>query len=417
MTDSSSSPPDATVTPSRPYYSPERTLSPTTRSTARALREISERASDLSQDRFSKVGASATVSQSFLHCFDRVSSADELSGIEETWPTLESFRSTGESSFSRESLSTTVGWTAARALRGEPSPLSQEIEAHLPGFAVVMYGTNDVGYRNLNWYAENLWNLVETLADRGVIPILNTIMPRDDDAGSWAPLVREHNAVVRALAETYELPLIDYHREMQRLPDHGLSRDLIHPSTFRRDGRYAACAFSEEALTYGYNLRNWLTLQMLHATTESLSGSLSDSEALPAVVGNGSAEDPFMVERFPFRDRQNTVFSEHRNLNQYTGCDATQDESGPEYVYQINLDRPKDLRILLFDRGEVDIDLHWLGAEVSESACVQRAHESLSLRAPAGRSHLVLDSFVSSSGAERAGEYILVILADDTSSG
>jgi hypothetical protein len=156
---------------------------------------------------------------------------------------------------------------------------------------------------------------------------------------------------------------------------------------------------------------------MLHATRSALSADETTRGVAQAVRGSGSRDDPFLIEHFPFRDRRNTLFSEQRVLNRYSGCDAPQDESGPEYVYRIELESPQSLRFLVFDRGDVDIDLHLLDDSLTESGCLDRAHQSMTARVPAGVSYLSLDTFVSSSGEEMAGEYLLVILPTEDLSG
>jgi len=133
----------------------------------------------------------------------------------------------------------------------------------------------------------------------------------------------------------------------------------------------------------------------------------------PAILGEGTSRDPIQISRFPFRDIRSTLFSESRLIDEYTGCDADQDESGPEIWYRIDLDRARRLEFHVFDRGEVDIDLHLLDDTMSPAGCLERAHQTLSANLPAGSYYLSLDTFVSSSGVERSGEYLLLVLAED----
>jgi hypothetical protein len=47
---------------------------------------------------------------------------------------------------------------------------------------------------------------------------------------------------------------------MQQLPNNGLGADMVHPSIYPGHG---SVTFTAKGLRYGWNLRNFLTLQML----------------------------------------------------------------------------------------------------------------------------------------------------------
>ena len=300
----------------------------------------------------------------------------------------------------------TVGWHAGRALDGDPSPLEQEVEAIRPGWAVVMYGTNDINIVTLEDYAENMLDLTDALLDRGVVPLLTTIMPRGDDPDADAE-VPDFNMALRAIAEARQVPLIDYHRELVDLPDQGLSADGIHPSVLRDPGA-RACVLNPEGLAYGYNVRNLVTLEALDRVRRAVvEGEGAPDPAGPALEGDGSPTAPWVIDRLPFAHVANTLFSDHRELDLYDGCMADQDESGPEYLYRLELERATSLRIFVFDRGDVDIDLHVLDAP-TEAGCVQRAHRQLDADLGVGTWYLALDTFVGS--REQAGEYVLAIM-------
>ncbi|MCU0677498.1 MAG: hypothetical protein MUE69_32510 [Myxococcota bacterium] len=215
-------------------YPTDRAHSPITPFVAESLRAVRARASDLRADVFAKIGASATASTSFLHCF--AGTNVDLDG-RELDATLEHFRggdAMGTTSFDRESECAVVGWHAGRALEGDPSALERELDAILPGFAVVMYGTNDINIVSVETYAQNLLNLADALLDRGVVPIFSTVMPRADDA----------------VAQARQVPMVDLERELRPLVDFGLGGDGIHPST----SPSGACVLTDESLVYGYNV-------------------------------------------------------------------------------------------------------------------------------------------------------------------
>lgn len=383
------------------------TLSPLTPAVVRGLQAIAARG--VQQDGvFAKIGASATVSSAFLQCF--VGSKVDLGAHTALAPSITHFSQPlldGKTSFDRTSLSATVGWSAGKAISGTPSPLTQEVDAIAPRFAVVMYGTNDIQLNNIFGYADNMLTLTDQLIARGVIPVLTTIMPRDDSASADLQVPR-YNAVLRAVAQARQIPLIDYHRELVMLPDHGLGPDNLHPSSYSG----GACQLTAAGLASGYNIRNLLTLQ----TLDRLRRVLVASEVAPdppgkARQGQGSAQDPIIVEGFPFVDVRDTTRQGERRIDSYPGCAASQDESGPELIYRLTLTQQTTLRALVFDRGDVDIDLHLLGATVDGASCVQRNDRELSVTLAAGTHHLALDTFVSS-GVEKGGEYLLVLLAE-----
>ncbi|MCB9599089.1 MAG: SGNH/GDSL hydrolase family protein [Sandaracinus sp.] len=398
--------PDAEVSLHPAIYPADRTHSPISAYVVENLRAVRARGADLRDDVFSKVGASATASLSFLHCFagDRV----DLDG-RDLDATLTHFRggdADGTTPFDRDSACATPGWHAGRALEGDPSALETEVEAARPGFAVVMYGTNDINIVSLETYASNLLDLADALLDRGVVPIFTTVMPRDDDPEADA-LVDDFNLVVRAVAQARQVPMIDFHRELLPLSDHGLGPDGIHPTTSPSGG----CVLTDESLVYGYNVRNLLTLEALDRMRRVLvADDAAPDAAGPAIEGEGTTSDPFVIEALPFVHVQSTLFSEQRALDRYDGCMATQDESGPERLYRLELDAPTNVVIRVHDRGSVDVDLHLLDAP-TEAGCVARAHQELRASLGAGTHWLAIDTFVSA-GTERAGEYLLTVAAE-----
>lgn len=377
--------------------------SPLTPSVVAHLKEVRERGPDLRDDAFSKVGASATVSRNFFQCFDRPS--PNLGG-RTLGPTLDHFHAGEEgSSFGRTSEAATVGWHAGRALEGEPSALENEVATWMPGFAVVMYGTNDINIVGPEDYAENLLNLTDALLEEGTVPLMSSVMPRGDDAEANAR-VPLYNMVVRAIAQARQVPFIDYHQALLPLMDQGLAGDGIHPNAFSG----GACVLTDEGLRHGYNQRNLLTLQALDRLRRSVLEDEGAPDAPgPALGGSGTMGDPWQIPALPFVHSANTLFSEERNLDRYSGCMSDANEEGPEYLYRLELSEATEVRIQVFDRGDVDIDVHLMDG-LGEGDCVERAHQVIERRLQAGTHYLSLDSFVARSGEERAGEYLLVVM-------
>ena len=384
-------------------YPSGRTLSPLTPHVAAHLREVVARGTT-TPDVFIKVGASATFSSQFLHCF--AGSNVDLDGRTELESTLTYFRAgdiEGSTPFNRTSAATEVGRGAAWAIAGDPSPLATEVDIANPRYAVVMYGTNDIEQTNVFSYANSLLDLTDQLLDEGVIPIWSTIMPRDDNPTSDM-LVPEFNMAVRAVAQARQVPFIDLHRELMPLPEHGLGNDDIHPSAYSS----GACVLTSAGLQHGYNVRNLLTLQTLNRAKLAVAGGVAPDVAAPAMAGDGSVNDPFVVASLPFSHVASTLFSNNDGIDAYPGCAATQNESGPEFFYRLDLSETTTLRVLLFDRGSVDVDVHLLSGTTGDD-CVERHHQDLSVTLGAGTHYLSVDTFVEAAGQERAGEYIVAI--------
>ncbi len=407
--DRDAGPPDAATPdagpppPSGPVlYPADRRHSPITADLAEDLRAAARRGPSLADDVFMKVGDSITVSTQFLHCF--AGSHVELDG-RPLDPTLARFRAGsagGSSPFTRVSQAAVVGWSANAALAGSPSPLEQERSALSPRFAVVMFGTNDVGYRDLDAYAQDIWTIAGSLLDRGTIPILSSIPPRDDSASADARVPR-FNLAVRAIAQGLGVPFVDLHRELLPLPSHGLGGDGVHPNVYGS----GACVLDAAGLRYGYNVRNLLTLEALDRAVRALDGEALDADA-PRLSGSGAPSDPFVIEGRTFVAMSDTAGSPHRALDRY-GCAPGTDESGPEEVYRLELASPARITATVVSARGVDVDVHLLRGAVRADACVARDHKEVSADVEAGTWYVVVDSWVDGAGAAASGPYLLLV--------
>ncbi|MBN1945412.1 MAG: SGNH/GDSL hydrolase family protein [Bradymonadales bacterium] len=397
-------------------YPGDRTHSPLTSYVIDRLLDIAAVGADLDDAVFIKVGDSITQSTSFLNCF--AGSYVDLAGRTELQATLDHFLSGvigSTTPFNRDSAAAEVGKTAWWAVSGTPSPLQTELEAASPRLAVVMFGTNDIGWyapdygRMLRWYSDAMMTLVDRLIEEGTIPILMSIPPRDDepDLDDWVPTV---NQVIRGLAQARQVPFVDFHRELVGLPSHGLGGDGVHPNLCRVDGYYRPCFLTSQCLQYGYNVRNLVTLEALHRVRLAvIEGSFDPDPGTDPIQGDGSPQAPFEIDSLPFTHRADTSLSPYSRLSQYTGCLASQDESGPEYLYRLQLDEPAALRALVVSRSAVDVDLHLLDSSASAEGCIERNHTVLDRTLAAGEYYLSVDTFVSG-GVPQSGEYLLVVL-------
>jgi len=317
----------------------------------------------------------------------------------------------GSSSYARDSLASAVGRTAQWALDSDPAPISQEIAAISPTFALTMFGTNDVGIFSLVDYADHLLNLIDAILAQGVLPVLSTIPPRDDSEMiniEVPPL----NAVVRAVAQARLIPLIDLNLALLPLENNGLGSDGIHPSAYRNNAGLRACSFGSEGLKHGYNQRNMLSLDALHRIKTSLLDGKMEfiEEDVEVLSGQGTAEAPYVIPSLPFSDLRDTSQVGQTRIDTYPGCSATQNESGPEVYYRLELAEKTKLRAMVFDRNEVDVDVHLLSEDLSGESCIQRAHHWVEGEFERGVYHFSLDTFVNDSAVALGGEYLFVVV-------
>ena len=385
--------------------------SPITPAVAEGLAAIAAQSPDTGADLFAKVGDSITVSTAFLHCFAD-DGATDLAGRSELEETLLAFRAgdaAGSTPWDRTSAAAGSGWNAGTLLDGAPSPLTSEIDALAPRFAVVMLGTNDVGFENPVWYGENMTRVIDQLIAAGAVPVMSTIPPRDDDAGA-AALVPLHDAIARGIAEARQIPFMDFHGALLPLPDHGLAPDGVHPNGFPG----GACVLGADGLQYGYNVRNLLALEALdRARRAVLAGEAPDpaGSGRPPLAGAGTTTDPLVIDGLPFAHAADTTASSQRDLDLYGGCGAEADEGGPEIVYQLQVTEPTTIHLAVIDADDVDVDLHLLRGEPSVSSCVERNDRDIVRTLEPGTWFVVVDSYVAA-GAEQAGRYLVAAAAE-----
>jgi len=128
-----------------------------------------------------------------------------------------------------------------------------------PSVALIMIGTNDVGFTSAAQYEAELRQIIQTSISRGIIPVVSTIPPLHHD---WAVgRVEVINGIIVSLAREYDIPVWDYWSALQGLPQDSLSADGVHPSV---DTGHAA-DFSQDYIQTGYAVRNLIALQALDA--------------------------------------------------------------------------------------------------------------------------------------------------------
>jgi hypothetical protein len=222
---------------------------------------------------FSRVGDSITATSYFLTPiglgqYNLGSYQNQLADVVSFY--LGSNARDGNNAFLNQSLAAGNGWGADRILQsgyshpdicGSDSPLVCEYRIVKPAVALIMIGTNDSGGVEPAVFQANLSQIVQISIDMGVIPILSTIPPKQND--DWnAQRATQWNGIIKQVAQQYDVPLMDYWFALQTAPNHGLDTDGIHPSV---PPDKATTAFTPENLKYGYTIRNLTALQALDA--------------------------------------------------------------------------------------------------------------------------------------------------------
>ena len=401
--------------PPPPYapirYPAGRVHSPVTAFVADRWRSIAGVSSQPREDVFLKAGASSTVNANTLFCFDTDATTD-LGAHADLAGALAFFRqgdAAGSTPFARVTLAAASGRSAAWVIDGAPSPLEQEWAAITPRVALVHFGTNDMNLGATHGSAmvpfhEAMMTLVDDLLGRGTVPLLLGITRRADSpaADLW---VESYNAVIRGVAQSRQIPFIDLYQAIDPLPDHGLGSDGVHLLAFG-DG---ACVLTEEGLQWGYNMRNLVALEGLdRAMAVLVDDAPSLDDEAPLFAGEGTPDDPFPIDAFPFAHAGDTSLAPTMEIDSYPPCDDA-DESGPEVRYRIELYAPTPLRIVVLDGPDVDVDVHVLEADGDGDRCLARADRRIEGELPAGSWDIVVDTWTSG-GYTFAGEYLLVVL-------
>lgn len=218
---------------------------------------------------FSKVGDSITVSRSFLGPIGE--RRYQLGDYGYLQPVIDHFSTSPArqgNSFQNPSLAAGEGWAAWAALDPQfadaawcapgETPLACEYRLTRPAFALIMFGTNDAGYRSAAEFEYDLRRIVDVSEMAGVVPILSTIPERPDIPAQTA----QFNQIIASVAAARRVPLWDYHAALAELPNFGLAWDNVHPSS-PPEWYEDAADFRPHNLIYGYVVRNLTALQVL----------------------------------------------------------------------------------------------------------------------------------------------------------
>lgn len=203
---------------------------------------------------FSKVGDGEISAAWFLTEFDSNSEAYDLGPYTGLQTTIDFFAG----SFSRQGMAAHRGFNVQRVLDpalADPklclfneTPLDCEIRLHRPSFTLISMGTNQVWQPRE--FEAGMREIIAKLIAQGVVPVLSTKADNLDGDDRI-------NLTIARLAAEYDLPLWNFWRVVQPLPDHGLQRDKEHLT-------YYPNRFSNPAsMQFAWPVRNLSALQLL----------------------------------------------------------------------------------------------------------------------------------------------------------
>ena len=397
--------------PHAELYPFDRVHSPISVAVGDAMRAVAI-AGDKNPGVFTRIGGTISASNDFLKCLAVDIGIEGLPAEPSLVSTISYFRSVmlndASNSWSHISAAAMTGWNSDVLVGGMPTPIQAEIDAVQPRFAHLLTGTHDlekVGPDAIYTFADNLLNTVDALSMQGVVPVLSTI----PDRTNYSTLVPRYNGVIRAVAQGRQLPLVDLHLALAPLPMGGLAVDGADLSVFVSAMENRPCFFGEAALQFGYNKHNLEALRGLdRACQVVIDGTESLDDPGPMLLGTGTAADPIRIPGLPFVDLRSTADSPSDSVDKYGGtCDGDADKSGPERFYRLDVKEQVTVRVQLFDRNAVNVDLHVLSG-VDPGTCVKSHDQEISGPLPPGTYYIAIDS----GGAGTEGEYALVILLE-----
>jgi len=122
-------------------------------------------------------------------------------------------------------------------------------------------------------------------------------------------------------------------------------------------------------------------------------------------LGEGSRDQPLVIDGFPFSASGDTSSEGYRYFNYYS-CSPDTAEYGRELVYRFDVCQPGSLTAAVTPEADVDVDVHLLDG-LLESACLARDNTEIVQDLSPGRYYVVVDTFVNSQGVEQEGPFSL----------
>jgi len=210
---------------------------------------------------FSKIGDCGSTPAWFLGDFDRGPRYYNLGDYQNLATVIQAF----QGSYSRTSLAARSGfnassifsplWSDPKECLANEAPLACEYRVQRPSIAFIMLGSNDVFHPQD--FEPQMRKIIEYSIENGIVPILTT--KADDFEGDGSI-----NATIARLAIEYDVPLWNYWRAVQGLPDKGLQEDKVHIT-------WGSNHFDDPlTMSRGWPIRNLTALQTLDAIWQAV---------------------------------------------------------------------------------------------------------------------------------------------------
>ncbi len=205
---------------------------------------------------FSKMGDSTVLNPQLLGLFDDPSRYN-LGDYTYLQPTLEFFAG----AYSNYGVAAHHGlhawsvfdplWADKKWCATGEHMLACELRLNNPALLVIRLGSNDAGAPS--GFAYNVRQVVEFCLENGIIPLLATKADRFEGDNT-------NNELIREIAAEYEVPLWDFDRVAETLPERGLDTDGIHMKTVLNHDYTLP-----ETFTIGHSVQDLTGLMVLDA--------------------------------------------------------------------------------------------------------------------------------------------------------
>ena len=149
-----------------------------------------------------------------------------------------------------------LGWADQELCLADENAVDCEIRLNNPSIFLIRLGTND---QVPAAYETNMRQLIEHLLAEGIIPVLGTKADRFEGEANT------NNNILHELAAEYQIPLWDFDRVAETLPDRGLSGDFIH-LTMSGANDYT----DPNVFTKGYPVSDLTALMVLDAIRQTV---------------------------------------------------------------------------------------------------------------------------------------------------
>jgi len=207
-------------------------------------------------DVYSKIGDCGSTPTWFLGDFDRGPKYYDLGEYQYLNEVISEFAGSHE----RTSLAARAGfnapslfvplWSDIKLCDPNEGPLECEYRVNNPIIAFIMLGANDIWHPDE--FEPSMRKIIEYSIDNGVIPILSTKADNQEGDGSI-------NFTIANLALEYDIPLVNFWRAVQDIPNKGLQEDGVHMTWGNND-------FNDpDSMNTAWTIRNLTALQTLDA--------------------------------------------------------------------------------------------------------------------------------------------------------